>query len=54
MNNYKIVGMSRPRKVKLVSSATKKIIELPIRLARRMADQGAIKIENPETLYYRI
>lgn len=54
MNEYKIIGISRPNNVKMVSSFTKKIVELPKRLARRLVDQGMIEIENPERLYTRI
>lgn len=50
MNNYKIVGLSKPNKVKLSSGIKDKIIEMPIRATRKLQEEGAIRILNPDTL----
>jgi len=54
MNEFKIVGESKPSKVKLKSNTEDGITELSKRSARLMFENGIIKISNPDTLYYRI
>lgn len=54
MNNYRIVGLSKPNKVKLSSRLRATTIELPVRITRKLYEEGAIRIENPDTLYVNI
>lgn len=54
MNEYKIVGISKPNKVKLKSLLYKSITELPIRTARKLAEQGVINIKNTDVLYQKL
>ena len=54
MNVFKIVGKSKPDKIKLLSAINKKITEIPRRSVRKMLDSGLIQIENPESLYVRL
>lgn len=51
MNVFKIIGESKPNKIKLVSEINHSITELPKRVARKLADKGVIQIKNPELLY---
>ena len=54
MDTYKVIGKVKPNKVRLASKIRKSIIELPIRTAKRLADQGFLHVENPETFLTRI
>ena len=54
MNVFKIIGESKPEKVKLLSYLNKAVTELPKRSVRKMVDNGLIKILNPESLYINI
>lgn len=54
MNDYKIVGLSKPNKVKLSSKLKDKIIEMPLRITRKLHEEGVIRIQNPDTLYVNI
>lgn len=54
MNEYKIIGFSKPNKVKLFNKLKRGPIELSRQLARRLIERGEIKIENPDSLYHRI
>jgi len=54
MNDYKIVGKSKPNKIRLRSYLQNKIIEIPTKAARRLYEQGLIRILNPDTLYTKI
>jgi len=46
--------MSRPNKVRLTSLFKRSIVELPVRVVRKMVEQGSIKVVNPDSLYCRI
>ncbi len=54
MAAYKIVGESKPNKIKLLSSINKSIVEMSKRSARKMLENGIIKITNPEQLYLHL
>lgn len=54
MNLFEIVGESKPNNIKLTSSFSDSITELPKSVARRMVDSGILKIKNPESLYVRL
>jgi len=54
MNEFRIVGESKPNKIKLKSVESLKITELPKRSVRRMVDIGVINVTNPEILYHQI
>lgn len=54
MYEFKIVGISKPNKIKLKSNMQSNIIELSKRRVRKMIETGLIKVTNPESLYQYI
>ncbi len=54
MEVFKIIGESKPNKVKLRSTLNKSTTELSKRVARKLTDIGILKITNPESLYLNL
>lgn len=54
MNVFKIIGESKPNKVRLKSISNRSTTELPKRTVRNMFETGIINIANPETLYVQL
>jgi hypothetical protein len=50
MNLFKIIGESKPDRIRLLSPSNKRISEIPRRSLRKMVDDGLIQIVNPESL----
>ena len=54
MNLFKIIGESKPDRIKLLSPSNKRVSELPKRSLRKMVDDGLIQIVNPESLFIHL
>ena len=54
MDVFKIIGESKPNKIKLASTVNSNIMEISKRAARKLVDNGLIKIANPEILYLQL
>ena len=53
-NKFKIIGESKPNKVRLQVTELNKVIEMPKRKVKILFDAGQLKVINPETLYQKI
>jgi len=54
MNEYKIIGVTKPNKVQLQSITAGSVTELPQKKARRLLESGSIHVTNPEQLYHQL
>ncbi|MDF1695139.1 MAG: hypothetical protein P1U56_04880 [Saprospiraceae bacterium] len=54
MSKFYIIGESKPNKVKLKSTISHSVTELPKSTVRRMIESEIISVSNPELVYHTI